>query len=76
MADKKETKIFKFEAGTITAKKMRDCKVKVSILRAVDAEKIEGLCELFKLLTGRDDAFVDEITLQDMNSVIIWATKF
>lgn len=74
MAENKDTKTFEFDGVKLDAVKMKNVKIKVGVLRAVEAETIEGLCSLVKILTGATDEIIDNLEMVDMESVITWAT--
>jgi len=74
MADKEIKKVFDFNGIKLTAVKMNTVKVKVGILRKVEAQQIEGLCSLVKIVTGAADEVLDELDMQDLSDIVVWAT--
>jgi len=72
MANRK-TKVFKLNGESVTATKISEITVKVGVMRAIKADEFEGGCQLFKLITGKDDEFLDEITNVELAEVLEWA---
>lgn len=67
---KNEKKSIVLNGATVVVKKLAECEVKVGVLRKLDLNSIEGAVTVCKIVTGKDDAFIDDLTNKQLNEII------